>query len=162
MFWTEILKRKDKKDKESLSGKIQSHKVFLNEGDVKLSLNVLELPGFGDEIDNTRCWEPISNHIQDQYNKYLLAETRINRLNQSTPDTRVHACLYFISPTGHGLKPLDIEFLQQLQHSLNIIPVIAKSDTFTVNEQKHFKMKVSISNLSSLLLITTLTLKSMF
>jgi len=142
MFWTEILKRKEKKDKESLSGKIQSHKVFLNEGDVKLSLNVLELPGFGDEIDNTRCWEPISNHIQDQFNKYLLAETRINRLNQSTPDTRVHACLYFISPTGHGLKPLDIEFLQQLQHSLNIIPVIAKSDTFTVNEQKHFKLKV--------------------
>ena len=144
MFWTEILKKKEERDKVTLSGKIQSHKVCLHEGDVKLSLNVLELPGFGDEIDNSRCWEPISDHIQEQFNKYLLAETMINRLNQSTPDTRVHACLYFISPTGHGLKQLDIEFMQQLQHSLNIIPVIAKSDTFTVSEKKHFKMKVSL------------------
>lgn len=142
MFWTDILKRKDNKGKVGLSGKIQSHKVFLNEGDVKLSLNVLELPGFGDSIDNTRCWEPISNHVEEQFDKYLLAETRINRLNLSTPDTRVHACIYFISPTGHGLKPLDIEFMQQLQHSLNIIPVIAKADTFTAKEQKLFKIKV--------------------
>jgi len=142
MFLSDILTRRDKWDKGKLTGQIQSHKVCLHEGDVKLSLNVLELPGFGDQIDNSRCWEPISDHIQEQFNKYLLAETRINRLNQSTPDTRVHACLYFISPTGHGLKPLDIEFMQQLQKSLNIIPVIAKSDTFTVSEQKQFKKKV--------------------
>ena len=31
MFWTDILKRKDNKGKVGLSGKIQSHKVFLNE-----------------------------------------------------------------------------------------------------------------------------------
>ena len=144
MFLTEILTKKEKREKAKLSGKIKNHKVCLYEEDVKLSLNVLELPGFGDEIDNSNCWKPVSNHIQEQFNKYLLAETMINRLNQSTPDTRVHACLYFISPTGHGLKHLDIEFMQQLQHSLNIIPVIAKSDTFTVSELKHFKIKVSI------------------
>ena len=143
MFWTDILRRKDGQAKVNTSGKIQSHKVSLSEGDVKLSLNVLELPGFGDGIDNTRCWEPISNYVQEQFDKYLLAETRINRLNMSKPDTRVHACLYFISPTGHGLKPLDIQFMQQLQHSVNIIPVIAKADTFTAQEQMLFKMKVS-------------------
>ena len=32
----------------------------------------------------------------------------------SVPDTRVHACLYFIAPTGHGLKPLDIEFMRRI------------------------------------------------
>jgi len=142
MFWTDILRRKDGQRKINTSGKIQSHKVSLSEGDVRLSLNVLELPGFGDGIDNTRCWEPINDHIKDQFDKYLQAETRINRLKISTPDTRVHACLYFISPTGHGLKPLDIEFMQQLQHRVNIIPVIAKADTFTAEEQKQFKMRV--------------------
>eukprot|EP00092_Neocalanus_flemingeri_P041025 GFUD01044669.1.p1 GENE.GFUD01044669.1~~GFUD01044669.1.p1 ORF type:complete len:716 (-),score=198.32 GFUD01044669.1:58-2205(-) len=142
MFWTEILRRKEGRPKVNTSGKIQSHKVSIREGDVKLSLNVLELPGFGDGIDNTRCWEPISDYVQDQFDKYLQEETRINRLNMLTPDTRVHACLYFISPTGHGLKPLDIQFLQQLQHRVNIIPVIAKADTFTAQEQKLFKLKV--------------------
>ena len=27
---------------------------------------------------------------------------------------KVHACLYFIAPSGHGLKPLDVEFMQRL------------------------------------------------
>ena len=27
---------------------------------------------------------------------------------------QVHACLYFIAPSGHGLKPLDVEFMQRL------------------------------------------------
>ena len=60
------------------SGKVQSTKVLLTEEDVRLSLNILELLGFGDKIDNKRCWQPISDYIQEQFDKYLLAETRIN------------------------------------------------------------------------------------
>ena len=33
-------------------------------------------------------------------------------------DCRVHCCLYFISPYGHGLKPLDLEFLRRLQYKV--------------------------------------------
>ena len=33
---------------------VQSQRVSLEEGDVRLDLNVLDLPGFGDEIDNSR------------------------------------------------------------------------------------------------------------
>lgn len=40
------------------------------------------------------------------------------------------------------LKPLDIEFMKQLHHLVNIIPVIAKSDTLTPREIKALKMKV--------------------
>ena len=33
---------------------VQSQRVKMEEGEVKLNLNVLDLPGFGDEIDNSR------------------------------------------------------------------------------------------------------------
>ena len=30
----------------------------------------------------------------------------------------VHCCFYFISPYGHGLKPLDIDFMKQLSNKV--------------------------------------------
>ncbi len=40
------------------------------------------------------------------------------------------------------LKPLDIEFMKQLHHLVNIIPVIAKADTLTAPELKKLKLRV--------------------
>lgn len=57
-------------------------------------------------------------------------------------DSRVHVCLYFIAPSGHGLKPLDIEFMQRLHDKVNIIPVIAKADTLTPEEIVQFKKQI--------------------
>jgi septin 3/9/12 len=54
----------------------------------------------------------------------------------------VHCVLYFINPTGHALKPLDIEVLQQLSALTNVIPVIAKSDTLTLDERAAFKKRI--------------------
>lgn len=44
-------------------------------------------------------------------------------------DSRMHGCLYSIAPSGRGLKPLDVEFMQWLRDTVNIIPVIVKADT---------------------------------
>lgn len=46
-------------------------------------------------------WEPISKYINEQYEKFLKEEVNITR-KKRIPDTRVHCCLYFISPTGHS------------------------------------------------------------
>ena len=35
-------------------GEVRSQKVSMEEGEVRLTLNVLDLPGFGDQIDNSR------------------------------------------------------------------------------------------------------------
>ena len=43
---------------------------------------------------------------------------------------------------SHRLKPLDIEFMKQLHHLVNIVPVIGKADTLTASELKKFKIKV--------------------
>ncbi|TNN83578.1 Neuronal-specific septin-3 [Liparis tanakae] len=92
-------------------------------------------------LGRTRSWEPISKYINEQYEKFLKEEVNITR-KKRIPDTRVHCCLYFISPTGHSLRSLDIEFMKRLSHSVNIIPVIAKSDTMTIEERLEFKQRV--------------------
>ena len=79
---------------------------------MNLTLTIVDTPGFGDAVDNSNCWEPVINYVESQYESFLDAETRVNRV--SLPDTRVHVCLYFIAPSGHGLKPLDVEYMQRL------------------------------------------------
>lgn len=57
-------------------------------------------------------------------------------------DLRVHACLYFIRPTGHTLKPLDIEVMKRLCTRVNLIPVVAKADTLSPVDLAKFKARV--------------------
>ena len=58
-------------------------------------------------------------------------------------DTRVHCCLYFIPPYGHGLRQIDLEFLKRLQYKVNLIPVIAKADTLTKEEVQKLKQNIN-------------------
>ncbi|KAM3623040.1 uncharacterized protein V6R79_006166 [Siganus canaliculatus] len=130
---------RDEKIPKTVEVKAVSH--VLEEGGVKMKLTVVDTPGFGDQINNDNCWEPICKYINEQYEKFLKEEVNITR-KKRIPDTRVHCCLYFISPTGHSLRQLDVEFMKRLSHSVNIIPVIAKSDTMTIEERQEFKQRV--------------------
>lgn len=87
-------------------------------------------------------WDPIIKFVDQRYADYLSEETKIER-KENIPDNRVHLCFYFIAPTGHGLKELDIEFIKALQDRVNIVPVIAKGDTLTHQEMAIFKQNVS-------------------
>lgn len=42
------------------------------------------------------------DHIDSKYDEYLNAESRVTRGAQ-LDDHRIHCCLYFITPSGHGL-----------------------------------------------------------
>jgi len=57
-------------------------------------------------------------------------------------DNRIHACVYFIQPTGHSLKPLDVEVMRRLHTKVNLIPVVAKADTLTDEEIAAFKQRI--------------------
>lgn len=128
------------KDRIMQTVNIDTFTVDIEERGVKLRLTVVDTPGFGDAVDNRQCWKPIIDYINEQYNAYLRDESGLNRRN--IEDHRVHCCLYFISPTGHGLKPLDIEFMKQLHELVNIVPVIAKADTLTPTEVQILKRRV--------------------
>ncbi|XP_058954733.2 septin-7 isoform X1 [Pocillopora verrucosa] len=119
---------------------IKPSTIEMKEGGVRLRLTVVDTPGFGDAVDNTDCWKPIIEYIDNKFEEYLNAESRVVR--SPFPDDRVHCCLYFIAPTGHCLKPLDIEFMKRLHNKVNIVPVIAKPDTLTHDECTKFKKQI--------------------
>lgn len=120
---------------------IRSSTMHMMENGVHLELTIVDTPGFGDLVDNSACWKPIMDHIDSKYDEYLNAESRVTRGAQ-LDDHRVHCCLYFITPSGHGLKQLDVAFMKQLHEKVNIVPVIAKADTFTPEECERFKATV--------------------
>ncbi|XP_072125091.1 uncharacterized protein [Mobula birostris] len=120
---------------------LQTISHIIEEKGVKMNLTVIDTPGFGDQINNENCWEPIVKYINEQYEKYLREEININR-KKRIPDTRVHCCVYFVPPTGHWLRPLDIEFMNRLAKIVNIVPVIAKADTLTLDERRDFKQRI--------------------
>ncbi|XP_015211758.2 septin-9-like isoform X4 [Lepisosteus oculatus] len=120
---------------------IKSISHDIEEKGVRMKLTVIDTPGFGDQINNENCWQPIMKFINDQYEKYLQEEININR-KKRIPDSRVHCCIYFIPPTGHSLRPLDVEFMRRLSKVVNIVPVIAKADTLTLEERDFFKQKI--------------------
>jgi cell division control protein 11 len=98
-----------------------------------ISLTVVDTPGFGDNIDNSDCCKKILEYLEHQFDEILAEENRVKR-NPKFIDNRVHVCLYFIAPTGRGLRELDIDLMMTLSQRVNIIPVIAKADTLTADE----------------------------
>ena len=98
---------------------VETHQVLMKEGGVNLTPTIVDTPGFGDAVDNSNCWDSVLNYVESQYEAFLEAETKVAR-NPTMADSRVHACLYFIAPTGHGLKPLDVEFMRRIHKMVKI------------------------------------------
>lgn len=46
------------------------------------------------------------------------------------------------SSSSSSLRPLDVEFMRRLSKVVNIVPVIAKADTLTLEERDFFKQTV--------------------
>lgn len=60
------------------------------------------------------------DYIDAQFEAYLQEELKIKRSLFSYHDTRIHACLYFISPTGHSLKTLDLLTMKSLDSKVRL------------------------------------------
>lgn len=116
--------------------------VDLGENDgTTISLTVVDTPGFGDYINNNECCSKIVQYLEKQFDCILDEERRVQR-NPKFEDNRVHVCLYFVSPTGHGLQELDIDLMMNLSARVNVIPVISKADTLTVEELSRNKQAI--------------------
>jgi septin 3/9/12 len=132
-------------------------RIVIEENGVRLRLNIVDTPGYGDLVNNDRwyvqptksfvdlltcvSWDPIVKYIKDQHSAYLRKELTAQR-ERYIQDSRVHCCLFFIQPSGHALKPIDIVVLKKLSDVVNVVPVIAKSDSLTLEERRAFKGRI--------------------
>ena len=114
----------------------------LKEGNVSLKLTVVETVGYGDQLNKEDSHAAILDYIDANYAAYFREEMKITRSLKEYHDTRVHACLYFIAPTGHSLKSLDLLCMKRLDKKVNVIPIIAKADTMAKNEHQAFKDQI--------------------
>ncbi|CEF65632.1 Septin-2 [Strongyloides ratti] len=105
--------------------KINERIYYVVENKVKLKLTLIDTPDF----------------VDSRFSEYMDEEIKIERKTK-IEDKRVHLCLYFISPSGHSLSEIDIKFMKKLHDKVNIIPVIAKSDTLTTSELSLFKSTI--------------------
>ena len=68
-------------------------------------------------------FDQVVDFVDSQYETYLDGEARVNR--RPISDTRVHACLYFIAPSGHGLKVSIWKDILNLVYWIYHIPAMA-------------------------------------
>eukprot|EP00834_Sanchytrium_tribonematis_P007762 NODE_759_length_4134_cov_0.728129.p2 type:complete len:274 gc:universal NODE_759_length_4134_cov_0.728129:952-131(-) len=122
---------------------MQQFEQLLQENGVKLRLTLLDTVGFGLTLNRSSDLEPILAYIKAQYESHLNIERSTER--KHIQDTRIHCILYFIPPTGHGLKELDVLALKTLSNWCNVIPVISKGDAFTPDELTKFKESILAS-----------------
>lgn len=102
---------------------------------VKINLNIIDTPNFGNLIDNSKSINILKDYLKYQFDEILVEESRLRR-NPRFNDGRVHVCIYLINPNSHGLNELDIEIISQLGDYVNILPCISKSDSLTIDELK--------------------------
>lgn len=121
---------------------LETNTFQLSENGLDLKLTIIETSGFGDQINKENSHEPILKYINDQYEAKVQNELGLNRNFEQINDKIVHVCLYFISPTGHSLKTIDVNTMKALDRKVNIIPIIAKADTIGKNELNDFKKRV--------------------
>lgn len=119
---------------------IEVRTADIEEMGIRLRLTIVDTPGFGDSMNSEETCQVLSDYIDVQFKKYFQDESGLHR--KSIVDNRVHCCLYFIPPYGHGLRMLDVMAMRKLHKKVNLVPVIAKADSLTTAELQRFKAHV--------------------
>ncbi|XP_041504423.1 septin-14 [Microtus oregoni] len=89
-----------------------------------------------------KYYQPVIDYLDAQFEAYLQEELKIKRSLVDYNDSRIHVCLYFIAPTGHSLKSLDLVTMKNIDRRVNIIPLIAKADALSKSDLQRFKSNI--------------------
>lgn len=109
----------------------------------KIKLTIIETKGFDNQLDKSNSFEPIVDYITTRYDEHLKDEMRVHETRYNDiSDSRIHCCIYMISPIGRGLRPIDLVTMKQLDKRICLIPVIGKSDILTKQEIMILKERV--------------------
>ena len=51
--------------------KIEKKMLEIEERGVKLRLTIVDTPGFGDAVNNEKCWQPVEEFVDSQFEQYF-------------------------------------------------------------------------------------------
>jgi len=115
---------------------IQTSFIEIRENGFTTKLNITEVDGVGDCVDNRECYKPIVDLIEANFNDYH--QKFKEQTKRSIDDKRIHVCLYFLEPISTIKKP-DLEVLRHISTHCTVIPVIAKADLLGKDEIHEIK-----------------------
>lgn len=99
-----------------------------------IDVHLYDTPGYGDQINNQSAIDEVQNFLIIAHANWLQVNgNHLTERERNQQDGRIHLLFYFIAP--HRMKQIDKEFLKQLSGLANIVPVISKSDTMTLQER---------------------------
>lgn len=110
---------------------------------IEMKLTIIETKGFNNQLDRSEIYKPIVDYIEARYQDYLSKELKVEESKYNDiSDNRVHCCIYMISPTVKGMKPIDLVTMKKLHKRVCLIPVIARSDQLTRQERQSIKKAI--------------------
>ncbi|ORY95822.1 Septin-domain-containing protein [Syncephalastrum racemosum] len=117
---------------------LYSISMHIEENGERTVLTIIDTPGFvhGFAIDEQVHY--LSKYIDHQYERTLVEETKLRR-DAKALDTHIHACLYFLEPSTTGLSDADRYVLRVLSSRVNVLPVLGKADTLSLNQRQVLK-----------------------
>jgi len=112
---------------------------------VRTQLRLIDTPGFGEQSEGSEDQHrtAIRTMVNDSCCKYFdqsHGERMGTARSLTMEDDRVHLCFYFIAP--HRLKKTDLEFMKTLAPLVNLVPIIAKADSMTIEEKEEFELQI--------------------
>ncbi|MEJ1282134.1 hypothetical protein NN561_013087 [Cricetulus griseus] len=124
------------------SESVQTVRIVQLEPGTSKSLDVLSLMILDVLSKYCKSYQPVVEYLDAQFEAYLQEELKIKRSLVDYHDSRIHVCLYFIAPTGHSLKSLDLLTMKNIDRRVNIIPLIAKADSLSKMDLQKFKSNI--------------------
>lgn len=112
----------------------------IEEKRVRLRLTVAESDSYGDALCLKDTHIPLVDYIDMQFQDFHKRESSHDR--RKIEDKMIHCLFFFISPYGHGLSLLDLEFLRAVHDRVNIVPIIARAETMSLTERTKFKRRI--------------------
>ncbi|XP_031193936.1 septin-14 [Mastomys coucha] len=140
LFNTNLKENKSSHFYSKVGLKVKTYELL--ERNIPLKLTVVKTVGYGDQINKEASYQPVVDYLDAQFEAYLQEELKIKRSLADYHDSRIHVCLYFITPTGHSLKSLDVLTMKNIDRRVNIVPLIAKADSLSKSDLQRFKSNI--------------------
>lgn len=103
--------------------------------EINFKINLIDTPGYGMNKSPDQWYSSIKGYLEKKFIEYHSAKVKAKKLKRSKEpieDKRVHAILYFLS--GPRISDTDLIFMKKFQKYGNLIPVIAKGDSYSQEE----------------------------